>query len=504
MTVIQIIQTSIIIVAVILVSVFIILCKKKEMSVYISVMTSLIAISVAFTAVFAIEFLERPFFRVKGNANISIPVFSEFTDPGAEAIFRNKNYSDKIIYTGSVNTNVLGEYKINYEFSMRGQNYSAQRNVLVVDDIAPNLELIGNTELIISSFDFYTESGFTANDNYDGDLTGSVIVNKEKLLNGNYKITYTVSDSSGNCVTATRNIIVKDIIKPEFSSSVGQVVGIVVNSEFAMPNVTASDDLDGDITSLIKTEGSVDSTKIGAYSVKYTVSDNAGNTNQMYIQFNVYEPDDVNINPIYLTFDDGPSPVTNTVLDILKSNNIKATFFILDYSADELPIIKRMISEGHTIGIHGFSHDYSAIYKSEQAFLNNVNSLAEKLKNDTGYIATIFRFPGGSSNSISKKYCTGVVTAAAHTLLNSGWRYFDWNVDSGDADGTGMPAYYIINRVKQGLKKGRTNVVLMHDFDNKITTAQALQEIINYAKNQGYTFNSINEKTNDVKHTIAN
>ena len=313
-----------------------------------------------------------------------------------------------------------------------------------------------------------------------------------------------MSDSSRNSVSVNRNIIVKDIIKPQFTSSVGQVVGIVVNGEFTMPAVTASDDLDGDITSLIKIEGSVDSTKIGSYSVKYTVSDKAGNTNEMYIQFNVYEPDNVNVNPIYLTFDDGPSPVTNTVLDILKENNIKATFFITDYAPDELPIIKRMISDGHTIGIHGFSHDYSVIYKSEEAFLNNVNSLAEKLKNDTGYIATIMRFPGGSSNSISKRYCKGVVTAAAHTLLNNGWRYFDWNVDSGDADGTAMPSYYIINRVKQGLKKGRTNVVLMHDFDNKITTAQSLQEIINYAKSQGYTFNSINEKTNDVKHTIAN
>ena len=113
------------------------------------------------------------------------------------------------------------------------------------------------------------------------------------------------------------------------------------------------------------------------------------------------------------------------------------------------------------------------------------------------------RFPGGSSNNVSKSYCTGVVSNSASILLSQGWRYFDWNVDSGDADGS-MSRSYIVNKVKNQLRHGRANVVLMHDYSTKSTTADALQEIINYGNANGYIFCAINESTPDIRHAIAN
>ena len=207
--------------------------------------------------------------------------------------------------------------------------------------------------------------------------------------------------------------------------------------------------------------------------------------------------EEVETNPgdsIYLTFDDGPSSdVTVRVLDTLKANGIKATFFICDYDEDKLPIIKRMIDEGHTIGIHGYSHDYSQIYTSNDAFMENINKLKNKLKEDTGYDAYVIRFPGGSSNTVSEKYCVGVMSQLVQTVTDSGLMYMDWNVSSGDAEGNNRPVNLIIKNVTGGFKHNRNNVVLMHDTSAKQTSADALQSIITYGKNNGYSFYPISK-----------
>jgi len=208
---------------------------------------------------------------------------------------------------------------------------------------------------------------------------------------------------------------------------------------------------------------------------------------------------------VALTFDDGPSSdVTVRVLDTLKANGIKATFFICDYDEDKLPIIKRMIDEGHTIGIHGYSHDYSQIYTSNDAFMENINKLKNKLKEDTGYDAYVIRFPGGSSNTVSEKYCVGVMSQLVQTVTDSGLMYMDWNVSSGDAEGNNRPVNLIIKNVTGGFKHNRNNVVLMHDTSAKQTSADALQSIITYGKNNGYSFYPISKDTIPVHHGVNN
>ena len=136
---------------------------------------------------------------------------------------------------------------------------------------------------------------------------------------------------------------------------------------------------------------------------------------------------------ICLTFDDGPSSVTPQVLDALKENNVKATFFIVDYSEQSKSTIQRIIDEGHTLAIHGMSHDYAKIYSSAEAVTDNFTSLQEKIKKDFNYNAKYVRFPGGSSNTISSNYCEGVMTEAVKKVQEEGLEYYDWNVDVDDA-----------------------------------------------------------------------
>lgn len=218
----------------------------------------------------------------------------------------------------------------------------------------------------------------------------------------------------------------------------------------------------------------------------------------------VTQNEDDSVGIICLTFDDGPSiEITNQILDILEEKGVKATFFILDYDSEKLAIINREIQDGHTVGIHGYSHDYSSIYSSLDAITSNFTTLQEKLYNDTGYYATFIRFPGGASNTVSKKYCTGIMTAATQTMTDMGFVYFDWNVDSNDAGGASS-SDEIYNNVTSTLVEGRTNVVLMHDAANKIYTLEALPRIIDYGLENGFEFQAITSDTTLVQHGVNN
>lgn len=212
------------------------------------------------------------------------------------------------------------------------------------------------------------------------------------------------------------------------------------------------------------------------------------------------------VGTIYLTFDDGPSlEITPQILDILKENNIKATFFILDYKtgSEREELVLRTFNEGHSIGLHGTSHTYSKIYSSLEALVENFETLQEKVYNSTGYVSNIIRFPGGSSNTVSKNYCTGIMTEAVEYFSSTDFIYFDWNVDSQDAGGT-TSADGVFENVTSAIKPGRNNIVLMHDSGNKYHTLQALQSIIDWAIAEGYEFKAITEETKPVTHKIAN
>ena len=198
---------------------------------------------------------------------------------------------------------------------------------------------------------------------------------------------------------------------------------------------------------------------------------------------------------IYLTFDDGPSSnITPKILDILKEENIKATFFVINFSDSNADLVKRAAEEGHTIGIHGYSHEYSKIYKSKEAFMENVYSLQNKIKEATGITTKYTRFPGGSSNTVSRKYCKGVMTELSQELMSKGFRYFDWNICAEDA-GSAKSKQDVYKYATRGLSKNKQNMILMHDFTSNKKGLDALPDIIKYAKDNGYTFMPIDDNT---------
>lgn len=179
------------------------------------------------------------------------------------------------------------------------------------------------------------------------------------------------------------------------------------------------------------------------------------------------------IRRVYLTFDDGPSSNTDRILDILASYGVKATFFVVgkENYADQY---RRIVNEGHTLAMHSFSHRYKEIYASVEAYEYDLNQLHDFLYELTGEDCTIVRFPGGSSNKVSRVSMRELIAY----LNEKNIAYFDWNISSGDASGTYLDANQIANNVLSNINRFDTAVVLFHDAASKDSTVEALPIII--------------------------
>ncbi len=211
----------------------------------------------------------------------------------------------------------------------------------------------------------------------------------------------------------------------------------------------------------------------------------------------------VSDNTIYLTFDDGPSSNTSQILDTLKKEKIAATFFVIGPAIDKYSdVIKRIHEEGHTIALHSDTHNYKYIYSSDDNYFKDLETIKTKVYQITGVNSRIIRLPGGSSNTVSRKYNQGIMSRITNKLTENNYYYFDWNVDSGDASGS-LKAETIYNNTISRLHSG-TNMILMHDAEAKKTTVEALPNIINYAKENGYTFAKITKTTAEIHHHINN
>ena len=347
-----------------------------------------------------------------GDSEVQVEVNSEYNDSGAEARFFNKDMTSKIKRTGKVDTSKLGEYEIKYEF----QDREVIRKVIVKDTQKPEITLKGSESVTIPYDTKYQEDGYTATDNYDGDITQNVEISGETVNDITKKIIYTVKDSSGNETTKERIIITEpkkeeqQIVEPSTSNNDGKSV-------------------------------------------------------------------------IYLTFDDGPSrSITPHILDILKEENVKATFFVLGTNTKYNPeLVKREFDEGHYIANHGYTHKYSTVYASPEATLDEYNFTQQAIRDALGnqnYKSKVFRFPGGSNGG---HYHEAKQNSKAF-LRESGIVHLDWNCLSKDAEGANSKETLMQNIIDTMGDKDSV-VILMHDASDKILTYEMLEKLKNYFPN---------------------
>lgn len=205
---------------------------------------------------------------------------------------------------------------------------------------------------------------------------------------------------------------------------------------------------------------------------------------------------------VYLTFDDGPSSNTENILQVLKEYNVKATFFVVGNknNDEELETMyKQIVEEGHTLGMHSYSHQYSTIYKSLDNFKEDLNTLQNYLTQILGVAPTLYRFPGGSSNRVSDTDMKVFI----QYLKESNLTYFDWNVSSGDATGQNLTVDELVANTMEGIAKNQVSVVLMHDSEKLNATVEALRKIIEQTQEQGIEILPIDETTTPIQQIKA-
>ncbi|WP_369077327.1 MULTISPECIES: polysaccharide deacetylase family protein [Paenibacillus] len=201
----------------------------------------------------------------------------------------------------------------------------------------------------------------------------------------------------------------------------------------------------------------------------------------------------------YLTFDDGPSRYTKAILDQLRNHRVKATFFVLgNRTFNGIRMYKRMVREGHAIGNHTFSHNYRVIYSSIPAFLKDFRKLESVLHRYVHVKPKIFRFPGGSLNAVNPKYGNrSKMIKVNQVMTRRGYRYFDWNVKSGDSEVPRPTTKAMIRNVLRGSKNKRKIIVLFHDFNP--STPKCLPAVIKGLRRQSFIFRALSKNSFTVR-----
>ncbi len=392
-----------------------------------------------------------------------------------------------------------GRFSVEYQAKVLGVSAQAKRTVKIIDTEPPVITLVPHTGYMVKPGNIYEEPGFTAFDNCDGDITDRVVCTVEEEL-----ITYAVTDRSGNPAVAKRIVPDYDPLPPKLTLLGGERMTILTGTPYVELGYTAEDHDGTDLTAQVTVEGEVDWTTPGIYPIVYTVSDVSGNRTTVARKVTVdaiARPEIVKPkeNTIYLTFDDGPGPYTERLLDLLDVYGVKATFFVVD--ADNDAMLREIVNRGHSIGIHSVSHRYDHIYASPEAFFADLYEMQNIILEATGVKTTLMRFPGGSSNEISKAYCQGIMSILTEAVQDAGFQYFDWNVLSGDAGET-RKTDEIAENVINGIQGKKHAAVLQHDIYGY--SVDAVEEIILWGLNNGYSFRPLEKNSPGFHQKVFN
>lgn len=250
-----------------------------------------------------------------------------------------------------------------------------------------------------------------------------------------------------------------------------------------------------------KLNGQIDKLKKELAAKKTTTTTKASTTKKPSTNSSVTMPD---AKPsagktVYLTFDDGPSQYTPEILDVLDKYGVKATFFVINGRYNST--MKDIVDRGHQIGLHTYSHDYQKVYSSDSAYFADLQKIHDVVLKETGVDTSIIRFPGGSSNTVSRNYSKGIMSRITKAVGEKGYVYFDWNCSNGDADGANTVQKQL-NYCSQFPKSASRVIVLMHD--TKETTLEALPQIIEYYQSCGMTFDILTPFTTPIHHNVLN
>lgn len=375
---------------------------------------------------------------------------------------------------------------------------------LLAMSVDVNIRIKGDKTMTVQVGSSFRDPGATAN--ADGHtlkvkVSGEVDTDVPGTYTLCYKARYLLSSSK-----AYRTVKVVESTGPSIDLVGGEKITVSMGTTFEDPGYTAADNLGEDLTDRVQVTGTVNTRELGTFKLTYEVTDDEGRSTTVERTVEVVaskQPDVVQPDGkvIYLTFDDGPNKYTQKLLNVLKKYNVKATFFLVNTGYSEMDtLMKNIVDGGHAVGVHSMTHQWS-IYKSEEAFLDDLYGMQEVIKNATGVTTTLMRFPGGSSNTTSRKYCEGIMTTLTQKVTELGFQYFDWDVDSNDAGGA-KTADEVYQNVIKGIGNKKTAYVLQHD--TKEYSVEAVERIIQWGLANGYTFQALTPESPACHHPVNN
>lgn len=440
-----------------------------------------------------------------GPEEVTLEYGADYLDPGARAVSEGRLFGRSgrplaLEADRTVDTSRLGDTVLRYSASVLGRTATAERVVHVVDTTPPVITLIPAATLA-SWFTGFQEPGYSAEDAVDGDLTAQV-----ERVEYFDRVVYSVADAAGNETTVERRIDYA-VSTPSISLFGGREITIPAALYYQDPGYQAMDSLGNDLSEFVVVSGEILPYAAGTYELSYTIENEQGDAaiaRRTVHVVPVERPETVlpDRPTIYLTFDDGPGPYTDALLDLLHRYGVKVTFFVTDqYRGRYADCIGRAYREGHAIGVHTLTHasDWS-MYSSEAAWFEDFFAMEEIIREQTGSYTRLFRFPGGSSNTVSR-FNPGIMSRLAQYMTDMGYVYFDWNVSSGDAGGT-TDTWQVVENVCGGCSGKQVSVVLQHDI--KDFSVAAVEQIILWGQRNGYTFAALDETSFQAHHGINN
>lgn len=477
--------------------------KKSRTQKVLEIILLVLTVMIALLAAVLIIDSRHIKFIISGAPEMQVEAGSVFVEPGVHVVtdgrlFSQSNDEFQVKTEGSVDTSKVGSYTLKYKVNYIFRTFTATRIVDVVDTTAPEIVLKHKEGYEPLWIDGYEEEGYTAKDFVDGDVTSKV-----ETTVGDGVVIYSVTDSHGNKAVVEREL--PGMALPVIALNDGESVSTNASTYYRDPGFSATDGFGNDISSLVSISGDVYSYAPGEYDRVYSIENALGETVSVTRHITIVpvkNPETImpGEKTIYLTFDDGPGPYTSHLLDILAKYDVKATFFVTNCDSRYQDMIGREYREGHAIGVHTYSHDYYTIYASESAYLDDFNAMQEIIYDQTGSYTRLFRFPGGSSNTVSS-FNTGIMSRLTENMENMGYVYFDWNVASGDAGET-KETKQVIENVTDGIAGKRAAIVLQHDI--KDFSVAAVEKIILWGLNNGYVFRPLDETSYTAHHGVNN
>lgn len=401
--------------------------------------------------------------------------------------------ASEVKITGDFDPRTVGEYDITVTYNGKEKKI----HCIVEDTKPPRLSMRNYTTDMIE--DVRPESFIESCD--DGNGVTFAFKEDPGKNEGKTKVTIIATDAYEHSTEAQATLIRKQDTEAPKINSVETLTGYVGGYVDTSKGVEVEDDLD--TSPIIRiTFKNRDFNTAGEHDVTITVVDRSGNSTETEGKV-VLEDITEETKVMYLTFDDGPSENTATVLDTLDRYNAKATFFVTGNGQEYNDYIVQAYNAGHTIGLHTYTHDYAQVYASMDAYYKDLKAISDMVEELTGEKSYVIRFPGGSSNSISANYSSGIMSKLVDDVQAKGYQYFDWNVSSGDASENTAPRDFIVANSCAGTDYNQI-VLLMHDSSPKTTTAEALPQIIEFYREQGYIFLPLTVDSYAAHHGTTN